>query len=59
MRTIAAILAFGLSGALPTIWCGLKGWGKDAQRAVFQPFNLAVLSFALLVQAIQIVHVVD
>lgn len=45
--------AAGLSGALPTIWCGLKGWSKDAQRAVFQPFNLTVLSFALAVQAFQ------
>ena len=37
----------GLSGALPTVWCGLKGWGKAAQRAVYQPFNLAILSWAL------------
>jgi uncharacterized membrane protein YfcA len=39
--------AAGLSGALPTIWCGLKGWGKAAQRAVYQPFNLVILSWAL------------
>ncbi len=39
--------AAGLSGALPTVWCGLKGWGKAAQRAVYQPFNLAILSWAL------------
>jgi uncharacterized membrane protein YfcA len=45
--------AAGLSGALPTVWCSLKGWSKTAQRAVYQPFNLAVLSWALAVQAQQ------
>jgi len=39
--------AAGLSGALPTVWCGLKGWGKAEQRAVYQPFNLTILSWAL------------
>lgn len=34
----------GLSGVLPTIWCGLRGWSADAQRAVYQPFNLAILA---------------
>lgn len=43
--------AAGLSGALPTIWCGLRGWGKDVQRAVYQPFNLAILGWALIAQA--------
>lgn len=37
----------GLSGVLPTIWCGLRGWGADAQRAVYQPFNLAILVVVL------------
>lgn len=32
-----------LSGPLPTIWAGLRGWPKDEQRGVFQPFNLAIL----------------
>ena len=41
----------GLSGPLPTIWCGLKGWSKDEQRAVFQSFNLTILVFALAAQA--------
>ena len=40
--------AAGLSGPLPTIWCGLRGWSKDQQRAVFQPFNLTVLGCALI-----------
>lgn len=27
----------GLTGVIITIWCGLRGWPKDEQRAVFQP----------------------
>jgi uncharacterized protein len=38
----------GLSGALPTIWAGLRGWAKDAQRAVYQPYIFAMQSAALL-----------
>lgn len=45
--------AAGLSGALPTVWCGLKGWGKTEQRAVYQPFNLSILVWALVAQAQQ------
>lgn len=45
--------AAGLSGALPTVWCGLKGWGKTEQRAVYQPFNLSILAWALAAQAQQ------
>ena len=41
----------GLSGPLPTIWAGLRGWDKDAKRGVFQAFNIAVLSFAFVAQA--------
>ena len=37
----------GLSGVLPTIWCGLRGWNADAQRAVYQPFNLTILAIVL------------
>ena len=36
-----------LSGVLPTIWCGLRGWSADTQRAVYQPFNLVILALAL------------
>jgi uncharacterized membrane protein YfcA len=36
----------GGAGALPgmpvTIWCGFKGWSKEQQRALYQPFILAV-----------------
>ena len=35
----------GLGGILPTLWCSLKGWSKEEQRAVFQP--VAVATFAL------------
>jgi uncharacterized protein len=32
----------GLSGILPTLWCSLRGWSKDEQRAVFQPVGVAI-----------------
>ncbi len=44
--------AAGLSGPLPTLWCGLRGWSKDAQRGVYQPYNLGVLGFTLGVYAV-------
>lgn len=31
----------GLPGFIVTVWCQLRGWDKDAQRAVFQPVILA------------------
>ena len=34
----------GLAGILTTIWCGVRGWGKDEQRAVFQPTGVAVFA---------------
>lgn len=37
----------GLSGALPTVWCNLRGWPKDEQRGVFQPFIVAMQGLAL------------
>ena len=37
----------GLSGALPTIWAGLRGWNRDAQRAVYQPFIVVVQLWGL------------
>jgi uncharacterized membrane protein YfcA len=43
----------GLSGPLPTIWCGLRGWRADAQRGVYQPYNLTILSVALMAYATQ------
>ncbi len=33
----------GLSGIIATVWCQLRGWPKDAQRAVFQPVNFSTM----------------
>jgi uncharacterized membrane protein YfcA len=33
----------GLTGIIVTVWCQLRGWPKDVQRAVFQPVNLAAI----------------
>jgi uncharacterized membrane protein YfcA len=41
----------GLSGALPTIWASLRNWNKDERRAVFQGFNLTILTVSLVVHA--------
>ena len=41
----------GLSGVLPTLWSGLRGWDKSTRRAVFQSFNLAILTLALVAHA--------
>jgi len=38
----------GMSGVLPVIWTDVRGWSKDQRRSVFQLFNTAVLTFALL-----------
>lgn len=37
----------GFPGAFVTIWCGLKGWTKDQQRGVYQPFILIMQLLAL------------
>lgn len=34
----------GLPGFIITIWCQLRGWKKDFQRAVFQPVLLAAIA---------------
>jgi len=36
----------GFAGAVPTLWCTLRGFPRDAQRAVIQNFNLAMLVVA-------------
>jgi uncharacterized protein len=38
----------GLAGILVTIWCGLRGWPKDMQRAVFQPVAVAIFLMSAL-----------
>jgi hypothetical protein len=37
----------GFTGALPTLWCTLRGMEKDAQRAVVQNFNLSMLAVTM------------
>ncbi len=37
----------GLSGAVPTIWTGLRGWSKGEQRAVYQPYIFFMQAAAL------------
>jgi uncharacterized protein len=32
----------GLTGPAPVLWCALRGWDRDAQRAVFQTFNIVM-----------------
>lgn len=34
----------GFTGVVPTLWCTLRGFDKDVQRAVIQNFNLAMLA---------------
>jgi uncharacterized membrane protein YfcA len=36
----------GLAGILVTIWCGVRGWPKDQQRAVFQPVGVAIFAMS-------------
>jgi len=38
----------GLAGILVTIWCGLRGWPKEAQRTVFQPVAAATFLMSAL-----------
>ncbi|WP_353152399.1 sulfite exporter TauE/SafE family protein, partial [Pollutimonas bauzanensis] len=42
----------GLPGAIPTLWCTLRGWPKDQQRTVFQAFNLFMHMLTLAVFAL-------
>jgi len=41
-----------LSGPAPTVWAQLRGWNKDEQRGVNQPFNMSVLTAAVLSAAV-------
>jgi uncharacterized membrane protein YfcA len=38
--------ATGLAGILTTVWCGLRGWSKDEQRAVFQPVGVSIFAMS-------------
>lgn len=37
----------GFTGAVPTLWCTLRGFDRDLQRAVVQNFNLAMLAVTM------------
>jgi uncharacterized membrane protein YfcA len=37
----------GFAGVLPTLWCTVRGLGKEHQRAVIQNFNLAILAITM------------
>jgi len=37
----------GLSGAVPTVWCQHRGWPRDQQRGVYQPYIVAMQILAL------------
>ena len=32
----------GFAGILIVIWCGIRGWSRDEQRAIFQPSAVAI-----------------
>ena len=37
----------GFTGVLPTLWCTLRGYEKDAQRSIIQNFNLSMLAVTM------------
>lgn len=43
----------GFAGALPTLWCTLRGFEKDTQRGLIQNFNLAMLSVTMATYLLQ------
>jgi len=47
----------GLAGPFITIWCQLRGWPKDEQRAIFQPVILA--AFALTAISLGVAGAID
>jgi uncharacterized membrane protein YfcA len=38
--------ATGLAGIVTVIWCQLRGWTKDQQRAVFHPVGVATFAMS-------------
>ena len=39
--------ATGLAGIVLVIWCAVRGWSRDEQRAVFQPAAVATFLMAI------------
>jgi uncharacterized protein len=44
--------AVAFPGMFVTIWCGFKGWPKEKQRALYQPFILIVQLAAIAIMAL-------
>ena len=44
--------AAAFPGAFVTIWCGFKGWSKERQRGIYQPFILIVQLAGLVLLAV-------
>ncbi|MEC9369088.1 MAG: sulfite exporter TauE/SafE family protein [Pseudomonadota bacterium] len=40
-----------IPGPVTITWCGLRGWSKDAQRGVYQPFNQGIILVAFVLYA--------
>jgi uncharacterized membrane protein YfcA len=38
----------GFTGVIPTLWCTVRGYPKDEQRALIQNFNLTILSVTMI-----------
>ncbi|KOF53994.1 permease [Achromobacter sp. DMS1] len=38
----------GFTGVIPTLWCTLRGYDRDTQRAVIQNFNLSMLTVTMI-----------
>ncbi len=38
----------GLSGLLPTLWVGIRGWSRSMQRGTYQPFVLAMHALGII-----------
>lgn len=38
----------GYSGVLPTIWTQLRGWSKEAARAVYQPYVIVIQAITVI-----------
>lgn len=43
----------GFPGSVVTVWCGMRGWTKERQRAVYQPYILAMQLEALACLSVQ------
>jgi uncharacterized protein len=47
----------GLTGPAPILWCTLRGWHPDIQRAVFQSFNISMHAMTITIYvALGLIH---